>query len=112
MLRRFEAANEGLPLPLLSLDKPLLRAVQVRLAEHGVLDPPPDEFLGPAVIWALMEIASTAGLKFEMAFTPALARLCATTRRYSPCKPARVSPVACWPPCADAATRSAGIRRR
>lgn len=50
MHRRLEAFAEGgrdsLPVPLLILDEALARAVQTRLAHHGLLDPPGDGFLG------------------------------------------------------------------
>jgi hypothetical protein len=48
-LERFRDGEGEAPLPvaLLVLDEGLVRAVQDRLAHHGLLDPPADGFLGP-----------------------------------------------------------------
>ena len=68
-----DEARESLPIPLLILDEPLVRAVQERLAGHGLLDPPADGFLGPVSQWALAEFCRARDLAFAGALTPATA---------------------------------------
>ena len=69
----FASAGEDRELALLSLQPALLAAVQDRLTHHGLLDPPPDRFLGPDTTWALVQFARVVGAPFRGALTPAMA---------------------------------------
>jgi hypothetical protein len=67
-LRAFaDGGRDRLEAPLLARDPVLVEAVQVRLHEAGLLDPPavPWGLLGPATQWALREFCRIAGLGFE-----------------------------------------------
>lgn len=65
-LREFrDGERDSLPVALLTLNEPLVRAVQDRLAAHGLLDPPADGFLGPVSQWALAQFCQARGLEFE-----------------------------------------------
>lgn len=70
-LERFRDGEGEAPLPvaLLVLDEGLVRAVQDRLAHHGLLDPPADGFLGPVGQWALDAFCRARGLPFDGALT-------------------------------------------
>lgn len=72
-LSDFAAAGEDRELALLSLQPDLLAAVQDRLTHHGLLDPPPDRFLGPDTTWALAEFARTMAAPFKGALSAAMA---------------------------------------
>lgn len=61
--------EDGLAVPLLTHDVALVRAVQARLAHHGLLDPPADGFLGPVSQWALTEFSRVRGLEFGGSLT-------------------------------------------
>jgi peptidoglycan hydrolase-like protein with peptidoglycan-binding domain len=61
--------QESLPATLLVLDEALVRAVQDRLAHHGLLDPPADGFFGPVSQWALAEFCRARGLPSDGSLT-------------------------------------------
>lgn len=64
-LGRFrDGGQSSLPVALLMLDDALVRAVQYRLAVHGLLDPPADGFLGPVSQWALAQFCRARKLEW------------------------------------------------
>lgn len=57
--------QQTLSMALLVEDTSLLGDLQARLSAIGLLDPPPDGFLGPATQWALMAFCRLSGIPFE-----------------------------------------------
>lgn len=72
-LRAFAEASEPLEVARLVRRPGLVAEMQVRLAHHGLLDPPADGLLDPASQWALSAFCRAAGLPFDGALAPAAA---------------------------------------
>ncbi len=72
-LQAFAGGVEEVEAARLVLRPGLVAEMQVRLAHHGLLDPPADGLLGPASQWALGAFCRAAGLPFEGVLAPPVA---------------------------------------